>query len=814
MSETTQTPAAPFDALAEAYDEQFTRTRLGRTLRTRVWERIDELLPASGRILDLGCGTGEDAARLSARGHEVLATDASTEMLEIARRKVGERGRPDRVRYRRLTLEAVAEGRLRNLEPFDLALANFGVLNGTDRWEELGYRLGELVRAGGKAILVVMGPYCPWEWGWYLARGRPAAAFRRLSGRTRSRLGADTELTVHYPSPRQLRAAFEDSFVHRRTEGLGVVLPPSYARRAAERSEDLLDVLDRWDRRVGKTRLGAWLGDHYLTILERSDPPRSISAPKPDSGLESILDRSASRAQIERREGIWHAVAPEGADELESFVEEYDAIRSAEGRGSEDSAYYRALPFEDRTGRHESDWRVRAQSYRTLVDRVVRPLEAGTDRPLRVLDLGAGNGWLSNRLAEQGHRPMAVDLRTDDRDGLGAIRHYETSFPAVRADFRELPFGSGTFDLVVFNASFHYAPDYELVLEEALRVLHRRGRVAVVDTPVYRDPESGRRMVREREEAFLEEHGFRSDTLESEEFLTRDRLGELAESTALSWTRHRPSRSWRRRLAPWTARVQGKREPARLPVIEGRPEDVPAERGIPRLREVVRDAERRLARAGWRLRRALVDFRERRRSTESVAGLTFLILPDVFNPVLFRTGRFLGEAVAADPPAPDERVLDLGCGSGVGAVVAARTTRSVIGVDVHRTAVRCARINARLNEVGDRVEIREGDLFEPVDDECFDLILFNPPFLSGEPRDPYDRAWRSDELLSRLAAELRDHLTPNGRARIVLSTDADVPAVLRLFWNRGFRSEVVDRRRFSNETLRLYELTLVHPHRT
>ena len=136
------------------------------------------------------------------------------------------------------------------------------------------------------------------------------------------------------------------------------------------------------------------------------------------------------------------------------FLDDYARIRSAEGRGSNESAYYRALPFTDLSGRNSEQWRIRARTYRYFVDRVL-PRQRS-----KVLDLGAGNCWLSYRLAESGHEPVSVDIFSDPRDGLGAARHYPVPFPTVEADFDRLPFTDSSFDLVVFNASVHYSPDY------------------------------------------------------------------------------------------------------------------------------------------------------------------------------------------------------------------------------------------------------------------------------------------------------------------------------------------------------------------
>ncbi len=95
---------------------------------------------------------------------------------------------------------------------------------------------------------------------------------------------------------------------------------------------------------------------------------------------------------------------------------------------------------------------------------------------------------------------------------------------------------------------------------------------------------------------------------------------------------------------------------------------------------------------------------------------------------------------------PDASVLDLGCGTGVVSVFAAQQAGRVVAVDINPAAVRCARINALLNGVEGTVEVREGDLFTPVADERFDVIVFNPPYFRGQPRSSFERALRSDGL--------------------------------------------------------------------
>lgn len=191
---------------------------------------------------------------------------------------------------------------------------------------------------------------------------------------------------------------------------------------------------------------------------------------------------------------------------------------------------------------------------------------------------------------------------------------------------------------------------------------------------------------------------------------------------------------------------------------------------------------------------------------ERVHGRPFVVLPQVFNPKLFRSGEFLAGLLDEKFVPPGASVLDMGTGSGVGAVFAARYAQRVIAIDINPHAVRCARINALLNGVEDTVEVREGDLFAPVEGERFDIVLFNPPYFRGTPRDPLDHAWRSVDTVERFAAGLKHHLTPAGYALVVLSTDGDTAAFLTAFANNGLDVAVAARSELINETLTIYRL--------
>jgi HemK-related putative methylase len=191
---------------------------------------------------------------------------------------------------------------------------------------------------------------------------------------------------------------------------------------------------------------------------------------------------------------------------------------------------------------------------------------------------------------------------------------------------------------------------------------------------------------------------------------------------------------------------------------------------------------------------------------ERVRGLHFLVTPSVFNPKVPRTGDFLSSLLDSDLIGREDEVLDMGTGSGIGAVFAARYARRVVGVDINPAAVRCAGINALINGMEGKIDVRHGDLFAPVQGEKFDLILLNPPFLRGTPIDDRDRAWRSNDLAERFAEGLRGHLKPRGSALVLLSTFGNGAHFLHAFGEQGLGVSVFAERRFINERLTVFRV--------
>src|SRR5215471_17455206 len=158
--------------------------------------------------------------------------------------------------------------------------------------------------------------------------------------------------------------------------------------------------------------------------------------------------------------GIWRFLPSARMEVFSPFLSEYTRIRLAEGRGSDDPRYYQRLPDCDPDHPIAWQWQIRRQTFARLCRGVLPELGAN----LRILDLGAGVGWLSARLAKLGHHPCAIELSVDDHDGLGAARHYQPEWPRIQAEFDRIPLADEAADVVLFNAALHYSTDYKTTL--------------------------------------------------------------------------------------------------------------------------------------------------------------------------------------------------------------------------------------------------------------------------------------------------------------------------------------------------------------
>ncbi len=263
----------PFDTLAPTYDDTFTNSPIGRYLRKQVHARLDLLFQPGNHVLELGCGTGEDALYLAGRGVHVTATDASEGMLAIVREKA--RGNA-LVRVERLDLRDLAltprpplpqgEGEL-----FDGVFSNFGALNCLDDWRPLADWLAEKVKPGGIVAFGVMSPFCLWEIGWHGLHLDFTTATRRWRKNTTFQPDENAKPTpVQYPTIRRLTRDFAPWFRRVHVQPIGMFLPPSDAFGVIEKRPRLFWLLTGLEQRFARYSKLALLADHYWIEFART----------------------------------------------------------------------------------------------------------------------------------------------------------------------------------------------------------------------------------------------------------------------------------------------------------------------------------------------------------------------------------------------------------------------------------------------------------------------------------------------------------------------------------------------------------------
>lgn len=262
--------ARAFDDLAPGYDATFSDSALGRTLRSLVWSRLEDVFRPPQHILELGCGTGVDALALARRGVEVVAIDASQGMVQVARQKAAP---GDRVAFHCLPMESLAANFAG--QTFDGVLSNFGAINCVRDLDTLVSDVAQRLRPGARLVWVVMGRHVPWEWAWFLLHGQWSKAWRRLTPGGVSWRG----LNIHYPTPGELKVRLQPYFRIERIAPLGVALPPSYAGEWLARHPGLLKVLTALEHRSQRWSALAGLADHYIVEASRLEGSREGAGP-------------------------------------------------------------------------------------------------------------------------------------------------------------------------------------------------------------------------------------------------------------------------------------------------------------------------------------------------------------------------------------------------------------------------------------------------------------------------------------------------------------------------------------------------------
>jgi 2-polyprenyl-3-methyl-5-hydroxy-6-metoxy-1,4-benzoquinol methylase len=272
----TQYTPRPFDEEAALYDEQFTSNPVALRARGAVWEILASCFKEGDHVLELNCGTGEDALMLGRMGVRVTAIDSSQSMLDIASRKSGLHRLDHLISYRLLRFEELDQ---LDTTLFDGVLSNFGGLNCTEDLPSVLKSVASVLKPGGGGVFCFLGKSPIWEILSFLGRGEYGKAFRRQPRLTRQagkangsipvRVGSRT-VQVRYYGTRELREIMSPWFSVVQTAGLSILSPLPASRSFAVRHPGLTNALLGLDDRIRRLPGLRSLGDHTVIVARRS----------------------------------------------------------------------------------------------------------------------------------------------------------------------------------------------------------------------------------------------------------------------------------------------------------------------------------------------------------------------------------------------------------------------------------------------------------------------------------------------------------------------------------------------------------------
>jgi SAM-dependent methyltransferase len=234
-----------FDRLAPVYDQVFS----GSKIRSEVWEIADRFLTSGMHVLDVGCGTGEDALHFAHRGVRITAIDIAPAMIALLKTKSAG------------TIDCEAAD-IRSYSPagihFDGVFSNFGALNCVP---DLDCVRRLPLAPGSYLVLTTMGRIYPLESAVFLLKGKPRLAFRRYG---REGVVEGIRFNVYYHGLRRLQRALGTKFDLIQVKGLRSIVPsPSLAHLERFSLFRALEPLDRW---LCSHRLTATYADHFITV--------------------------------------------------------------------------------------------------------------------------------------------------------------------------------------------------------------------------------------------------------------------------------------------------------------------------------------------------------------------------------------------------------------------------------------------------------------------------------------------------------------------------------------------------------------------
>jgi methylase of polypeptide subunit release factors len=266
--------ARAFSLAAPHYDRDQRQNRIARWSRKRSLELLEGYFGLGLSLLEIGCGTGEEALHMARLGSQVVATDTAPGMVAILEEKL--RAQPElQALVTPIVLPASELSALLDRygsQSFDGAYSSFGPLNCEADLEPVASALSRLVKPGGYLVLSFINRYCAWETAWHLLKGQTQAAVRRWRGVTEATVRAEWQgerVQVYYPTIPDLERTFSTDFTPIRRLALPWLLPPQYLDPILRGRKPLFALLSRLDQVLAGRWPFSMIGDHVVLVLRR-----------------------------------------------------------------------------------------------------------------------------------------------------------------------------------------------------------------------------------------------------------------------------------------------------------------------------------------------------------------------------------------------------------------------------------------------------------------------------------------------------------------------------------------------------------------
>ncbi|MBA3680101.1 MAG: class I SAM-dependent methyltransferase [Bacteroidetes bacterium] len=256
--------AASFDNYAQQYDEHFTFSPVGWLQRKAVYDYLLPLLNKEVSVLEINCGTGYDAFEIVKYVKEVLATDASSKMIEQCEIK---NKAAKNISFKVKPIQQLQE----EIKNTNFIFSNFGGLNCLSPQDLAAFskKCNTILNKEADLFFVIMGRKCIWERLYFKIKGDPKKAIRRQSKEGIDTVINGSEFTTWYYSPKEIQDFFTSGYKTQHISGVGLFVPPSYLNPFFANKKILLKLFNGLDKVFCKFKWTANYADHYIIHLTK-----------------------------------------------------------------------------------------------------------------------------------------------------------------------------------------------------------------------------------------------------------------------------------------------------------------------------------------------------------------------------------------------------------------------------------------------------------------------------------------------------------------------------------------------------------------